>query len=638
MKLRNLAAIAAIPSLAVGLTAVLTPASSAAPVTQTISFQHQCKVNGSYNWDYTVPDNVEVTAPDTVSPGTQFKVRLQPGQMRTSDADTGRIKYDFAVPQGADLISFALVDGTSSNLIGEAPVVLRVGADGNQNPAGEYLRITGTSNKTIYDGPSANDNKPLEGLQVKANTDFRLPAVELTLKAGATEGSAVTTAVRPGAGTVAIKIKDTSFTFGESRWINAAAYCIATGNGRSPLSRTLVATPAVATSTALQAPETAKTGAQVELAATVTPANAVGKVQFKDGGANIGSPIDVTGGSVTLPYTFNDNGAHDISAVFTAGTGFLDSTSAVKSVDVTTDTTTTLQVQPTAASVGDDVTMTATVVPATATGQIQFKDGDANLGAPVDVVNGIATLTRKFDESGHPAIIAVFTGEPGYNASTSAPAELTVKDADWNTTTTVIEPVTATVGVPVNLAATVGPIPTGGDVTFLVDGVEVGTAPVGTGDGVAILPHTFTTPGAAKVVAEFAGTDGFTSSTSAEFTVTVNAPDTRTATATTLTVSGNATVGQTMTFKATVAPAGVNGMVQFKIGTTAIGAPVPVVDGVATLTHTFDQAGTYGVTADFVGGDQFKDSVSGPAVINVSSAGTPGGGLGSLDTGSLFGK
>ncbi|MFE3290742.1 Ig-like domain repeat protein [Rhodococcus sp. NPDC059234] len=411
-------------------------------------------------------------------------------------------------------------------------------------------------------------------------------------------------------------------------------YAFSTQSGANPAGAWVrVVDPAVNTTTDLQVPATAKTGASVNLTANVGPANAVGTVQFKDGGANIGNPVTVAGGSASLPHTFDTVGAHNISAAFTAGAGFHDSVSGVKTVDVTADTNTAIQVQATAL-VGDDVQVTATVTPATAVGTVQFKDGATNVGEPVQVVNGTASITRKFDEAGTHSFVGVFTGTAGYTDSVSPPAPLTVKDADWGTTTTVLEPVTAVVGTPVNLSATVGPIPNGGDVKFRVDGVEVGTAPVGTGDGVAILSHTFTTPGTAKVVAEFTGTTGFTGSTSTEFDVTVKAPDTREATTTALAVTGTSTVGQAMTFKATVAPAGANGTVQFKTGTTAIGAPVPVVNGVATLTHTFDQAGTYGVTASFVGGDGFKDSVSGPTVVNVSAAGTPGGG-GSLDTGSL---
>lgn len=234
MNPRTLAVCAVVPALAAGLLAVFAPVAAASDtVTRTVSFEHKCRVDGATDWDSSFSDNMEVTAPTSVRPGEQFTVKLHPGTMRSSDSDTGRIKYDIALPQGATLVSYSLVGDSSSNLTGETAVLLRVGADGNANPAGEYLRITGTGNKTVNDGPSASDNKPKEGLQVKANTDFRLPAVELKLEARSDEGNA-TTHLRAGATSPSIKIKDTSMSFGESRWVNAAGYCVASGEDAAP--------------------------------------------------------------------------------------------------------------------------------------------------------------------------------------------------------------------------------------------------------------------------------------------------------------------------------------------------------------------------------------------------------------------
>lgn len=413
-------------------------------------------------------------------------------------------------------------------------------------------------------------------------------------------------------------------------------YSFNTEQGANPAGAWVrVVDPKASTETTLQAPATAQTGQAVTLTATVGPNNSDGTVQFTDGGTDIGAPVAVAGGVATLSHTFDAPGPHAITAAFTGGALFHDSVSAVANVEVTAETTTTLAA-PATGVVGEDITFTATVDPATATGQVQFTDGATNLGAPVDVVNGQATLTRSFTEAGSHGVTAHFVGTGGYANSVSAASELTVTDADFGTTTTVLEPVTATVGTPVNLSATVFPIPNGGDVEFLVDGVSVGTAPVGTGDGVAVLPHTFAAAGSATVVAKFVGVAGFAPSTSASFTVTVSDPDTRAATSTVLAVSGSAVVGQTVTLTATVDPANAAGTVQFKAGTTVLGAPVAVVNGVATLTHTFAEEGTYAVTADFTGGTGFKDSVSGPTVLTVAAAGTPGGGgTGSADFGSL---
>ncbi|RVW02086.1 Ig-like domain-containing protein [Rhodococcus xishaensis] len=391
--------------------------------------------------------------------------------------------------------------------------------------------------------------------------------------------------------------------------------------------------PNVNTTTTLDAPAAAKTGEPATLTATLDPSNADGRVQFKDGGADIGSPVDVVGGVATLSHTFDTVGAHEITANFLADSGFYDSTSAPATVDVTADTSTALQV-PATALVGEDVTATASITPDTATGRVQFKVDGENYGQPVAVVDGAASLTRSFPEALSHSITAEFAGTGGYLNSVSSPAEITVNDPDWGTTTTVVEPVTAVTGTPVNLSATVLPIPSGGDVRFLVDGVEVGTAPVGTADGVAVLPHTFEVAGTANVVAEFTGTAGFEPSASAGFTVTVTDPEpARTETRTLLEVSGKTAVGQQVTFTATVDPGTADGTVEFRSGTTVLGT-AEVVDGVATLTHSFDVVGTHAVTASFVGGPDFADSVSGPTVLTVGEDSGPGP-LGSLE--GLFG-
>lgn len=333
MNLATPAAVLATSAMTAGLLAIATPAASADPVTKTVSFTHQCRVDGASDWDFSFSDSLQVTAPESVRPGEEFVVALHPGAMRTSDSDTGRIKYDLAVPQGAELVSYRLVPDTSSNLIGEAPALLRIGADGNANAAGELLRITGTGNRTVNDGASSSDNQPKVGLQVKANTDFRLPKVELTLRAGAEDG-AVTTGLRAGAATPAIKIKDTSMSFGESRWVNAAGYCVATGAGREILSTTEVFS-VNQTATAVEVALEALTGEDVRIVASVDPNPSEGTIEFFDGDTLIGrAPVDAAG-NAEMVWPFRDAGEHPITAKFVGTKRFGASTSDDKTVTVT---------------------------------------------------------------------------------------------------------------------------------------------------------------------------------------------------------------------------------------------------------------------------------------------------------------
>lgn len=334
MKLSSAAAVLAISAVTSGLLVAEAPAATAETVTKTISFEHQCRVDGFTDWDFSFSDNLEVTAPDAVRPGQEFTVRLHPGIMRTSDASvTGRLKYDFAVPQGAELLEYALVEGTSSNLTGEVPVLLRVGADGNVDDAGEYLRITGAGNRTVNDGPTGDDNKPAEGLQVNGVTDFRLPAVELKLRAGV-ENTAVTTAVRAGAATPAIKIRDTSMSFGESRWTNAAGYCVVADPGRGALSTTEVFSVSQ-TETTVEVALEALTGDDVKIAAQVDPNPGEGTIEFYDGADLIGTASVNAEGYAEMVWPFRDAGEHQITARFVGTAKFGSSTSDDKTVTVT---------------------------------------------------------------------------------------------------------------------------------------------------------------------------------------------------------------------------------------------------------------------------------------------------------------
>src|SRR2546421_4034085 len=80
------------------------------------------------------------------------------------------------------------------------------------------------------------------------------------------------------------------------------------------------------------------------------------------------------------------------------------------------NTTTTLTVPPPSPqTVGTTVNLTATVAPSTATGTVQFKDGAANIGAPVTVSGGVATTSTSSLTVGTHSLSAVFTpGNPAF--------------------------------------------------------------------------------------------------------------------------------------------------------------------------------------------------------------------------------
>ncbi|MFC9789094.1 Ig-like domain-containing protein [Rhodococcus sp. NPDC127528] len=187
----------------------------------------------------------------------------------------------------------------------------------------------------------------------------------------------------------------------------------------------------VATTTTVTGPATATTGVAANLTATVTPAEATGTVQFRDGTTDLGGPVTVTNGTATLAHTFTTQGARSITAVYSGAAGFETSTSAAFTVTVGApalgQSSVTLTV-PATAFTSAGVQLKAVVAPADATGTIQFKDGTKNIGIPKAVVGGVVELTNIFPTAGDHVITAVYSGDATHAGATSDPKTITITD------------------------------------------------------------------------------------------------------------------------------------------------------------------------------------------------------------------
>ncbi len=255
------------------------------------------------------------------------------------------------------------------------------------------------------------------------------------------------TTIVPGAYTVAVNCVDlfsgeTKGTFTREVFFTSATSWVAT-DPSAPVS----------TSTALavspNSPVTA--GSPVTLTATVSPASATGTVQFKDGAGNLGSAVAVANGVAALTTSALPAGARSLTAVFTgSAANIAGSTSAAVSYQVNAPvaaaTTTALAVTPSGtAAQYSTVTLSATVAPAAAAGSVQFLDGGADLGNPVAVVAGAATLTTSALAVGAHEFTARFTpaNAAAYETSVSAAVPLSVSafagvSASETITTTVL--------------------------------------------------------------------------------------------------------------------------------------------------------------------------------------------------------
>ena len=660
-------------AMVAGMLLVGTPASAAISTT---GFKTAC-VAGSIIGDvHKVTDNlITVDAPASVQPGETFTYRIQPSGTSYPDKDSGatttnlsRLKIDYAIPSNATYVSATVVAGTSIGLDNVAPNVLRVNDSGNVDGSGGILRLSG-NNQVIGNSPTTSTNseggirvpkskKNLDGsTNGNGDTWFRLPAVDVTMVAGATGVIQPKVRTAGAAGNLGasenFSTQLAKASFLGTQW--APTRCSPRENrdttplnaGAGPLATISIASAPVdvETTTSLSFPATAITGTAVYLTATVAPNNAVGTVQFKSNGTAIGSPVTVSGGVATLSHAFDVAGAQSVTADFTAGAGFVSSSAPAQTVTVSdpapvdVETTTSLSVPPTAVT-GTAVDLTATVAPNTAVGTVQFKSNGTSIGTPVTVSGGVATLSHAFDAAGAQSVTADFTAGAGF-VSSSAPAQtVTVSDpapVDKATKTVLSVQGEAKVGLPVDLFATVSEdpsdalVPSGGTVQFKIGGVDLG-APVAVVDGVAKLPHVFGAEGTFAVSAVFSGSGVFTSSTAESVDVNVTVPTpSDVESSTSLTAPSSAKVGTAVQLKAVVSSSGAtSGTVQFFDGTTPIGTAVDVVGGQAVLSHTFTTTGNHSITAVYSGAQGVTGSTSTASVVNVGNGGGDFGSLGSL--------
>src|SRR2546426_1513262 len=195
-----------------------------------------------------------------------------------------------------------------------------------------------------------------------------------------------------------------------------------------------------ATSTSLTStPNPSIAGQAVTLTATVSPAAADtlvpgGTVAFRDGLPTLGAATLVNGRASLVVSTLAV-GTHSLTAAYSGDLEFSASTSAAVTQTVNlASTTTSLTSTPNPSTVGQAVTLRATVspvAPATGvpTGSVTFRDGAATSLGVVALVNGSASLSVSTLAAGTHSLTAVYSGSPTFAASTSAAVTQTVNAA-----------------------------------------------------------------------------------------------------------------------------------------------------------------------------------------------------------------
>jgi hypothetical protein len=253
------------------------------------------------------------------------------------------------------------------------------------------------------------------------------------------------------------------------------------------------------------------------------------------------------------------------------------------------------------------VLLTATVTPrfnaGAPTGNVTFYDGATALSA-VAVSSGQASYTAWFASPGPHTLQAVYSGDTNYAASSSAILR-------------------ETVGTPVTLQSSINPSASGQAVTFTATAAGAGGTPTGSVtfmDGATPLVTLGLVHGSAAIAPSLTvGNHSITASYNGDASYPPGsatlAQAVSQASTTALSSSVNpASANQPIAFTATVTAqyGGVQaGTVAFMQGSppTAFGT-APLVNGQATISNNFNQAGTYPVTAVYLGGPGYQTSTS----------------------------
>lgn len=278
-------------------------------------------------------------------------------------------------------------------------------------------------------------------------------------------------------------------------------------------------------------------GAPLRLTATVSPGDATGLVRFLDGGSGLGAPGLVAGGTATVTLTGIAVGAHVFAASYGGDATYAAAVSAGVAVSVVpAASVTTLAVAQRSVPAGVPVVLNVEVMGAsggTPTGVVTVRGGGTVVlgtvrlagGAPGRGYGTVTIDSAKLGVGTYGGVAAFYAGDAGDEASDSAGRAVVfaVVPAATATVLTVAGQVLSTVPVAVRATVTSPYGVAVGMVTYMKDGVEVGSG-VLDAQGVAngVLPAM--RPGSYALVARFEGAGLFGGSVSDAQAVTITPP------------------------------------------------------------------------------------------------------------------
>lgn len=258
---------------------------------------------------------------------------------------------------------------------------------------------------------------------------------------------------------------------------------------------------------------------QATLTATVSPATATGTFVFADGGTAFAT-APIVDGSATVTYRAPSFSARNLSATYGGDAQFAANVGWLSQDFVGEPTLTRLSGTPNSAWIGQSVTLTATVQPASATGSVQFYDGDTPLDA-APLVGASATDLVPVTSATRGNFWVAYSGDTTYSRSIGDFSLMLVPLG--SATTLSANAVAVRVGSLVKLTAIVQPPLDVGTVQFLVDGAPLASSPVAA--GIATLVTDALPVGSLHVTAWYSGSPGRNGSLSNVVNESVLLPD-----------------------------------------------------------------------------------------------------------------
>jgi hypothetical protein len=353
-------------------------------------------------------------------------------------------------------------------------------------------------------------------------------------------------------------------------------------------------------------PSPAVAGQTVTLTANVNSA-ATGTVQFIDG-STVLATVAVASGTASYATSTLAAGSHTIGFTYSGDSNYMSQSTAVP-LTVLSTTTTTLTSSANPSTTSQSVTLTATVSPSASAGPVSFYDGSTLLGT-VTLSSGTAAYSISSLTQGTHAITATYSGDSTHNGSSATYSQSVKSPAGL---TTGVSPSPAVAGQTVTLTANVNSAATG-TVTFTDGSTTLATVAVSSGH--AAFSTASLAAGSHSLGFSYSGDSNYLPAT-ASFTETVLAFST-------VAVASNAnpsTVGQTVTFTASVTPSTATGTVQFLDSGSVIGT-VSLASGAATFSTASLAQGSHSITASY-GGDANDAAASSTTLSQVVNAAAP---------------